>query len=60
MSDQPIIKIDTDKKLSPETREMLERTPEDDVLTDGEDATQPSSSLRIPVPSIPVSDTKND
>ena len=60
MSHQPKIKLDTDKELSPETQEMLERTPEDEVLTDGEASAQPSSSLRIPVPSIPVSDTKND
>ena len=56
MSDQPKIKIDTDKELSPETREMLERTPEQDVLTDDEQPTQPSSSLRIPVPSQSISD----
>ena len=60
MSDQPNIKIDTDKELSPETREMLERTPEQDVLTDGEQPTQPSSSLRIPVPSQSISDVHED
>jgi hypothetical protein len=60
MSDQPVIKIATDKDISPETREMLEGTPEDDVLTDGAASAQPNSSLRIPVPSIPVSDTKDD
>ena len=50
MPDRPIIKIDTGKKLSPETREMLEQTTGQDPLTDGEPPTQPSSSLRIPVP----------
>ena len=60
MSDQPKIKLDTDKELSPETRAMLNGTPEDDVLTDGEQPAQPSSSLRIPVASIPVPETKDD
>ena len=60
MSDQPKIKIDTDKELSPETREMLERTPEQDVLTDDDQPTQPSSSLRIPVPSQSISDVHED
>ena len=60
MPGQPIIKIATDKELSPETREMLERTPEDDVLNDGEEAAQPSSSLRIPVASIAVPQPKDD
>ena len=60
MSDQPKIKIDTDKELSPKTREMLERTPEQDVLTDGEQPAQPSASLRIPVPSQSISDVHED
>ncbi len=60
MFDQPVIKIATDSDLSPETRKMLEETPEDDVLTDGEQAAQPGSSLRIPVASLPVSDTSGD
>lgn len=60
MSEKPIIKISTDKELSPETREMLEATPEQDVLTDGEEAAQPSANLRIPVPSLPMPETKDD
>jgi hypothetical protein len=59
MSDRPI-KIATDNEISPETREMLEGTPEDNVLTDGEQPAQPGSSLRIPVPSLPVPETKDD
>ena len=50
MADQPIIKIATDKELSPETQEMLEQTPEQAMLTDGEPPAQPGSSLRTPVP----------
>ncbi len=48
MPDQPAIKIATDRELSPETRAMLEGTPEDDVLTDGEAATQPSRACGFP------------
>ena len=60
MADAPKIKIDTDKELSPETRAMLEETPEQAVLTDGEEAAQPSSSLRISLPSTAVPATKDD
>lgn len=60
MPDAPKITLDTDKELSPETRAMLEETAEQDVLAGDEQPAQPGSSLRIPVPSIPFSDTKND
>ena len=54
MPDQPIINIDTANELSPETRAILEQTPEQTVLTEGEQPTQSGSSLRIPVLSMPV------
>ena len=60
MPEQPIVNIDTGKELSPETKEMLEGTPEDDVLTDGESPAQPGSGLRIPVPNIPVPEQRDD
>ena len=60
MAEAPKIKLDTDKELSPETRAMLGETPEDDGLTDGQASAQPSSSLRIPVPSAAVPATKDD
>ena len=60
MPDQPKINIAPDKELSPETQAMLKATPEQDVLTDGEQPAQPTASLRIPVPSLPIPEKKDD
>jgi hypothetical protein len=57
MSDKPGVRINTDQPLSPETKAMLEDTPEDAPLADAlEPDTEHGASVGLPVASLPTPD----
>jgi hypothetical protein len=61
MSDEPKVRIDTDKALSPETRAMLEETTEQETLHDETDSAsrEPGMGVGMPLPTLPIPENDN-